>query len=289
VSDATSLFRFSQVELPWSLGPPDGRYLLRRAGARPDSAPSHVLVLATLGAPERWRRIAQRKHRQAQPEPDATAVATGRATIIDVGDPLRSREEARSWLARGGEDDLATDIAVLNRALHAFRLVTADPYLYTIGRQQALVARIGFGLGEQVADGLWTEARELLATGGRSRRSKVLHPQARLAAVLNGREGALACEELALRARLDLDHGRDREAALQVLVALDAALAELATDPSGPLLQERLQELRDQRDRVAVAGQAALAGPLPGPDREAVAFTLGRIEAALRARAVVNA
>jgi hypothetical protein len=117
----------------------------------------------------------------------------------------------------------------------------------------------------------------------------VLHPQARLAAVLNGREGALACEELALRARLDLDHGRDREAALQVLVALDAALAELATDPSGPLLQERLAELRNQRDRVAVAGQAALAGPLPGPDREAVAFTLGRIEAALRARAVANA
>jgi hypothetical protein len=216
-------------------------------------------------------------------------VTTGRATIIDVGDPLRSPVDARSWLAQADEDELAADLAVLNRALHAFRLVIADPYLNTISRQQALVARIGFGAGEQVADGLWTDARELLATGGRQRRVKLLHPQARLAAVLSGRERALACEELALRARLDLDHGRDREAALQVLVALDAALAELATDPSRAVLQERLSELRDQRDRVAPAGQAALAGSLSAGDREVVAFTLGRIEAALRARAVANA
>ena len=60
----------------------------------------------------------------------------------------------------------------------------------------------------------------------------MLHPQARLAAVLGARERPLACEELALRARLDLDHGREREAALQLLVALDAALAELARGPA---------------------------------------------------------
>jgi hypothetical protein len=214
---------------------------------------------------------------------------TGRATIIDVGEPLRSAEDARAWIARAGEEHLAKDLAVLNRALHAFRLVTADPYLNLVGRRQVLVARVGFGAGEQVADGLWTDARVLLADGGRRRRAAVLQPQARLAAVLNGRERTLACEELALRARLDIDHGRDREAALQVLVALDAALAELAADPAVEVLEGRLAELRGRRDAVAVAGQAALAGPLAAPEREAVEFTLSRIEAALRARAVANA
>ncbi len=49
------LFHFSQVELPWELGPPEGRYLMRRPGDPADAAPAHVLVIATLGAPERRR------------------------------------------------------------------------------------------------------------------------------------------------------------------------------------------------------------------------------------------
>jgi hypothetical protein len=289
VSAATPpVFHFSQVELPWALGPPDGRYLLRAPGSAPDAPPVHVLVLATLGAPERARRIAARRTRQAQVEPDPSPVTTGRATIIDVGRPLDGPEAGRRWLASAGEDELAADLAVLNRALHAFRLVIADPSMHTISRHQALVARIGFGAGEQVADGLWTDARELLTRAPRSSRTRVLAPQARLAAILSGREQALACEELALRARLDLDSGRVREAALQVLIALDAALAELAIDPTAPVLRERLSELRERRDGVALAAQAALGGPLSAADRQAVSFVLSRIEAALRARAVAN-
>ena len=92
-----------------------------------------------------------------------------------------------------------------------------------------------------------------------------------------------------LRARSDLDHGREREAALQVLVALDAALAELAGTTSVADLGQRLDELRGQRDPVALAAQAALSGPLTPAHRETVVFTVGRIEAALRARAVANA
>lgn len=178
---------------------------------------------------------------------------------------------------------------MLNRALHSFRLVTADPYLNPVGRHLTLVARVGYGAGEEVADGLWTEARQLSQSQHRQRRAKVLHPQARLAALLGGRDEALACEELALRARLDLDQGRHREATLQVLVALDAAIAELAGDPTAPTLADRIDELREYRDPVAAAGQAALEGE---PDRqhlEAVSTALERIEAALRARAVANA
>jgi hypothetical protein len=247
------------------------------------------LVLATLGAPERRRLGSIRKKTKAQPEPEPTLVTTGRATIVSVGEPFADEREAAAWLAAAGEPELAADLAVLNRALHAYRLAIADPYFGPVARQQALVARIGYGAGEQVADGLWTEARELVAGPARTRRAKLLQPQARLAAVLSGRERALACEELTLRARLDLDHGRDREAALQVLVALDAAIAELARDPAAPVLGDRLDELRAQRDPIAQAAQAALLGGVPQEDREAVTLTLGRIEAALRARAVANA
>jgi hypothetical protein len=281
------LFRFVQVELPWALGPPDGRYLVRAEDAE-EAAPTHVLVFATLGAPERRRLAGRRRQRDAEPEPAPAAVATGRATVIDVGAPI-DQAHAPAWLAGAGEDDLEAGLAVLNRALHCFRLITADPYLQPVGRAQAIVARVGFGAGEEVADGRWTAAKELIVPEGRQRRARILAPQARLAALLGSRESALACEELALRARLDLDQGRPREAALQLLVALDAALAELAADARAGELAGRLKELRGQREPVAGAAQAALSGPLSDADASAVAFALGRVEAALRARVAAGA
>jgi hypothetical protein len=247
-------------------------------------------VIATLGAKERRRSIAGRRSRrlQAEPQPEPTAVTTGRATVIDVGAPFVSEAQAKTWLASAGEDQLQEDLAVLNEALHAFRVATADAYLNPVGRERLLVARVGYGLGEEVADGLWTEARELIPPVRWQRRSRLLHPQARLARLLGGREQPLVCEELALRARLDLDHERTREAALQVLIALDAAIAELASDPAADALHSRLDELREQRDAVADAAQSALAGPLDQPDRDAVEFALERIEAALRARTLAR-
>jgi hypothetical protein len=244
-------------------------------------------VFATLGAVQRGRLAGRRRARDAEPEPPPAAVATGRATIIDVGEPL-DEPRARGWLSHAGEDELSAGLAVLNRALHAFRIVTADPYLQPVGRAQAIVARVGFGAGEEVADGLWSAAKELILAEGRRRRSRVLAPQARLAAVLGARQSALACEELTLRARLDLDQGRTREAALQLLVALDAALAELVVDSHARDLAERVEELRGQRESVGAAGQAALSGPLGEADIKVVAFALGRVEAALRARAAAS-
>ena len=204
---------------------------------------------------------------------------------MDIGDPLRTREEAAAWLTGAGEPELAAGLAVLNRVLHAQRLASADPHVHGIGRRDALAARLGYGAGEEVADGLWTDARELVDTGPRRRRSKVPAAQARLAGLLTGRQHELACEELALRARLDLDEGRAREAALQVLVALDAALAELPGDPAAPALTDRVDELRGLRAGVTAAASAALGGSHGQSEREATAFALGRIESALRARA----
>jgi hypothetical protein len=249
-----------------------------------------VIVFATLGAPERHRLAQRRKpQRDALPEPEPTPVATGRATVIDVGQPLRDAREAARWLDQAGDPELEHGLAILNRALHAFRLATADPYLHPVSRRQAIAARLGFGIGEQVAEGHWTDARELVQAEGRRRRIQALMPQARLAALLGAREAPLACEELALRARLDFDQGRDREGALQVMVALDAALAELGAVPGAEWMSERLDELRGQRGPVAAAAQSALAGSLSETERGAVSFALGRIEAVLRARAVNSA
>jgi hypothetical protein len=262
---------------------------VRGPGEPSDAPPAHVVVIATLGAPERRRLIDRRTKREAQPEPEPIPVTTGRATVIDVGAPFAGEAEAAAWLARAGEDQLSEDLAVLNRVLHALRLVVADPYLNEISREQALVARVGFGAGEQVADGLWTEAIELVNAPGRQRRRRMLAPHARLAAVLSSRQRPLISEELTLRARLDLDHGRHREAALQLLVALDAALAELQSEPAADRLTERLSELRAQREPVGGAAQAALGGELSEAQVEAVSFALSRVEAALRARAVNDA
>jgi hypothetical protein len=213
-------------------------------------------------------------------------VATTRATVVEVGEPLRSPEAAAAWLTGAGEPELAAGLAVLNRALYAHRLASADPHVHGIGRRDTLAARLGYGAGEEVADGLWTDARELIDAGASRRRyRRIPATQARLAALLTGRHSPLACEELALRARLDLDEGRAREAALQMLVALDAALAELPDDPSAPALAERLEELRGLHDGVAAAAAATLTGRAGAPDRDATAFALGRLEATLRARA----
>jgi hypothetical protein len=178
----------------------------------------------------------------------------------------------------------ADALAVLNRALHARRVATADPFGAEVAPADAIVTRVGYGTGEEVAEGLWTAARELPAGERRIAREGALRPQERLAALLSGRDVALACELLALRARSDLDRGRDREAALQLEAALAAARAELAGWRELHGMPERLDELGALSDGVAGAAAAARAGTLDDAGREVVAAALGRLEAALRAR-----
>jgi hypothetical protein len=157
-----------------------------------------------------------------------------------------------------------------------------------VRRGQAVVVRVGFGEGEQVAEGRWRRALELPAGRPSAKRSAALRPQERLAALLGGRDAALACEELVLRARQDVDAGRRREAALQLDAALTAALAEL--EPWAPRadLAARLAELRDLRGGVHAAAQAALEGGVDDEADAAVRHALERLEAALRARTALG-
>jgi hypothetical protein len=233
-----------------------------------------VLVIGGLEAPRRTRRRARRA------DPGPAEVETTRVTVIDAA-PLGGLDSADAWLARAVDDvSVSADaLAVANLAVAAHRLASGDPWRPDAALSWALVWRVGYGTGEQVADGEWESARDLPLP--RPKRS-MFAPEERVAAVLGGREVALACEELALRARGDLEHGRTREAALQLSVALDAALAELEVWRG--TLAARLDELTAHREPVRRAAASALQGGLEPEDVAAVETSLARLEAALRAR-----
>ena len=272
-----------QAEFPWILGPEPGRYSIREhlgEGVR------WVLVLRTLGAPERRLLAARRaRRRDVEPSPPPAGVPTSRATLIDTT-ALQGRDAAARWLHSADLLAAADEaIARLNRVLQAHRIATADAYAREAALGQALVVRVGYGSGERVADGRWEQARELPRPPvGPGLRRAALRPQERLTALLAGRDVALACEELTLRARADLDAGRMREAALQLRAAHEAALAELEPWREEAGLAPRLDELHAHRDAVHDAAHAALQGGLLDAHIEAVRGVLGRLEAALRAR-----
>jgi predicted metal-dependent hydrolase len=281
-----SLFAFVQFEFPWELGPVPGRYVLRDSAAEADL---RVVVLKTLGARER-RLFGRRRTQRLEPAPEPALVPTTRATLIR-GVPLAGAEAGRAWMA-ASEEHVPVELAVLNDVVQAHRIASADPYVRPVLAEQALVVRIGYGAGEEVAEGRWTEAVEPGEKEGaavrrlRAQRTAALQPQERLAALLGGRDAALACEELALRARADLEAGRSREAALELRVALEAALAELEAWRGRRDLDERLEELRGERGVVGEAANAALRGGLATESVAEVERVLGRVEAAIRARAV---
>jgi hypothetical protein len=244
----------------------------------------HVLVVATLGAPER-RWLRGRRPRAASPAP--APVTIGRVTLVNA-QRFADDDAAERWLRAAGEAEAQAAVATLNRVLHMQRAATADPHVREVRREQAVVVRAGYGEGDQVADGRWVRALELPLVAGRRRRDAALRPQERLGALLGGRDAVLACEELALRARQDVEAGRRREAALQLDAALTAGLAELEPWSARGDLGARLAELRDLRTGVHAAAQDALQGGVDDEADLAVRHALERLEAALRARTALG-
>ena len=122
------------------LGPGDGRFLVRSAR---DAAPERVLVLTTLGAPQR-RLLRGRRGtviREAEPEP----VPTSRVTVISP-EPFADRGSAAEWLERlRGEAEahaeVATAVSVVNRALHSHRVARADPGVRDVGTGSGCASR----------------------------------------------------------------------------------------------------------------------------------------------------
>lgn len=304
MTDGAPLFRFVQFEFPWPLGPDDGRYLVRapdrhrqraehRGGRHAAGEDDHVVVVATLSAPRRRLLRGRRRRAAALEGPDAVPVTTSRVTVVDA----RPSDAARAtrWLEEAGADAAGAALRPVRRLVRAHRIASADPDVPLPHLARALVVRVGYGAGELVADGRWDAARELpdalVASGGRRgrRRRSALGAEQRAAALATGRAPELACEQLALDARRDLDDGELVVAALGLAAALRAAAAELPTCAEAARLGERIAELRTLRDEIAPVADRALDDGLPPAAAERLAHALARLEAALRARAAAMA
>jgi hypothetical protein len=253
-------------------------------------------VIETLGAPPPPRRR-RRRPRGAEPDAEPAPLPLTRVTAVRAPEPFESSEEAARWLSETLRDEKSTDaaiveaLALLNRAVHTHAVTAADPSGRELRGEHATVARIGHGSGEEVAAGRFSEAHEVDLRSGRRRRERReedLRPQERVAAVLGGREEVDACEILLLRARADLDAGRNREAALQLRVGLEALLVELDGALTDQDHQEDMSQLQARRSEAGSAANEALHGELSSPNLSSVRELLDISERVLRRRRVLR-
>jgi hypothetical protein len=287
----TKLFGFAQLDFAGTLTLADGRYLER------DDSEEQVLVIRTIGAPPQPHKR-RRRARGIDPEPAAAPLPLARATAIRAFSPFADEDAARRWLAAAteaeetGDEIVADAVALLNRALHAQRVAAVEAHSRELTPERAVAVRIGFGAGEEVADGRFTEAREVdvWASGAsrRRRREEGMRPQERVAAVLGGRERLDVCETLLLRARADLDAGREREATLQLRIGLEALLAEIGGTKGDAGHADDIETLRENRREAGAAATAALAGELPPERLPQVEELLAVCERVLRRRRVLR-
>jgi hypothetical protein len=239
-----------------------------------------VIVLTTLGAPPRHLLRHKRRRPQRSSGGDVVPVPTVRATLVDA-EPLSSEEHGAAWLDRLRRDaeklyaEAEAAARELNAVLRAHRAAALDPYAREVSPDTATVVRVGYGAGEEVAYGRFTAALELPQERRKTSRRDTIRPQERLAALLGGQRELSPAADLALRAQLDIDGGRPREAALQARIALEALLAELpGADPGRGSLEEA-------RGAVGDAANAALQGEPPEELQAAVEQAVRRMRTLL--------
>ncbi len=292
IGSLTRLFGFAQFEFAGTLAVGDGRYMVR------DGSSERVLVLETLGAPPPARRR-RRRSRDAEAGAAPASLPLTRATAVRASEPFDAEEEATRWLEQASADEEAIDglvaegIGLLNRALHAHAIASGDPHVQALTPRRAVAVRLGYGSGEEVASGEFSAAREVDTQAGpatrRQQRAEELRPQERLAAVLGGRERLNTCETLLLRARADLDAGRNREAALQLRVGLEALLVELRGALSDSDHEDDMATIEGNRHDVGALANAALQGDLNATQLQQVRDIQALCERVLRRRRVLSA
>jgi len=270
----------------------DGRYLARAGGAEGEES---VLVLQQVAAAAGRRR---RRPRRVEADDEPAALTLTRATAIRAFAPLADEGEAARWLDEACEAEDTVEVlvdeglALLNRALHAQGVAAAAPRANSeLGAEAAERILLGYGSGEEVAASRFHDARAVDVgprASRRRQREEELRPQERVAAVLGGREQLDACETLLLRARADLDAGRDREAALQLRVGLEALLTELNGALSDPGHEEDMGTLNERKAEAGAAANAALQGDLSADQSAQVAELLDIGERVLRRRRVLR-
>jgi hypothetical protein len=91
-------------------------------------------------------------------------------------------------------------------------------------------------------------------------------PMQGMAAALTGTGRVLESEELILRVVRDLDHGRNRAAAMTLNAAQELLLAELAGEVLGAQVHGRIEKVIAARELAAQLAERALRGGLSGGD-----------------------
>lgn len=267
-----------QLQVAGELDLQEGRWTVRGHANRPIA----VVVVDTTARPR--RRFGRERRSKVDPPP----LSATRLTVVDA-DPLGAADPAR-WLADAdGAAALEDALRVLRRLLHLRTIAAAEPDPRPVRPRDLTAATLAYGTGSEGVYGRWTSSRPLKVPAdhpGRVRRSgRGTGADERLADLLSGRDPALAAEILALRARQDLTAGRTREAALQLRIALEAAIAELEPWRDAPHVDEALDGLRDARATVAETATAAVRGGLDEEQVEDIRQVLRQLSVALGRRA----
>lgn len=233
------------------------------------------------------RRSRLRGRRPAPAEPGATApepVPVTRAVVI-AAEPFPDAGAAAGWLRDCGGRDAAADeveqaLELVNHAVSAHRVAAQDPHVRDLIAADVQRVRLGYGTGDDVVEGAWREAVVIpLERAKRRTRRRMLSPQEEMAGMLSGRRPpAHPSEELMLRARLDVDHGRCVEAALVLRAAAEAMAAELAAG------DRETEGARRHREQATGLAQAALAGGLSPEQGDELAELVQTLERVARRR-----
>jgi hypothetical protein len=283
-------FPIVQLEFTHALGPPAGRYTVREDapsgnGATPASPGSaDVLVIQVEGAPPTRRRLLRARVLAAKSGAAAAEVPIVLATLVKGTSALGGCAEGDALLADmhdGGdrvERWVAEGLAVVNRAITAYRLCAGDPHVVGVTRQDARAVRIGYGTGEQVFHGGWERAIEVPPPRApKVKREVTLMPQQGVAAVLSAGAPLLEAEELVLRAALDLEQGRERAAAVGLNAGFDLLRAELRHQDLSPGARRRLQDAESGGGELAELASRATGGTLEPGDRARLDLAVKRV------------
>jgi hypothetical protein len=291
-------FPIVQLEFTHSLGPPAGRYVVRSANgpggadSPVDAGPAlpsnpifgpdpeligdaDVLVLKLEGAPAvRWK-LRRRRPVEVDAGAPPREVPVIVATIVIGTRALDGLDDSDAFIAalRDAPDELEQWVddgfAILNRAIAAYRLCAADPFIVGVTRQDARAVRVGYGVGSLAYHGAWEKAIEVPPPPApRVKREVRLIPQQGLAAVLSTGARLLESEELVLRAALDAEQGRERAAAVGLRTGYELLRAELADEVLGTSARRKADAAEASAPELAGLASRALRGAFEDGDRD---------------------
>lgn len=306
VARMASTFLAVQFEFTHAIGPHAGRYvvahpssvdaggaalrseeLTRReqlSGVTMKPSTADVLAISVVGAAAATapRQKLRRRAKEAGVADAPADVPLLLATFIRGTEPLEASVADARLLQIAEDDDaqqawVADGLAVLNRAIRAYRAGSRDPYVTEVAQRDARVTRIGYGTTESLPDGRFTRAALLPPPiGVKPTREERLQPAETTADVLAGRTAVLEGEDLLLRAYTDLDHGRTRAAALQVRAAVHLLELEFAGLEGGGALTVDFGALAGRADELVAAVAVGALGAAEIVELEALTDDLER-------------